>query len=101
MTTALNSLLGKLLIFVSLGFFSEVLSYSFIWNIFLYLLILFVFICLSLLNQVKQLSLPVLKACYYGGPSLCSLHVSSGLVEELARVMSVTGVHWRPSPQSG
>ena len=47
-TITLNSLSGKFLISVSFSSFSEVLSYSFIWKVFLCLLILLYFLRLFL-----------------------------------------------------
>ena len=64
MTITLNSLSGKILISFSLEFFPEIL-YSFVWNIFLYVLILFDFLFVSM-KLGETVTYPVLE-----GMSLC------------------------------
>lgn len=58
MTITLNYLSGMLLIFILLGLFLRLLSYSFVWNIYLFPHLAFS-ICFSVLGE--RVSLPVLK----------------------------------------
>ena len=56
MIITLNSLFGKFLITISCCSFSDVLSCSFVWNVFLCLFILpnSLFICIMYINYVSQ-----------------------------------------------
>lgn len=89
MTITLNPLSGQLLISILFSSFSNVFSYSFVWNIFLCLLILTNSLCLFLcqvscllvLKAVtfcsKQHSIPGHQNQVFQGCPLCGLHAPS------------------------
>ena len=75
-TIALNSLSGELFISVSLGLFFRSFYYSFIWNIFLCLLVLLNFLCMNEIRWDSYLSQSV-------GVSLCGSISKQSLMGEL------------------
>ena len=79
----------RLLISVSFISFSEVLSYSFNWNIFLCLLILLYSLFVST-YQVNQLSLPVLKEWSYLGHVLWGSEAQSCLATRAKHSMAAS-----------